>query len=65
MKVFINKNPFELAAGATLADAIAAIQAKPPFAAAVNTQFVPNTQYAQHALQPEDRIEIISPITGG
>lgn len=65
MKVFINKNPHELPEGATLADAVAAIQAKPPFAAAVNTQFVPNTQYAQHALQPEDRIEIISPITGG
>jgi sulfur carrier protein len=65
MKVLINKNPHELPEGATLADAIVAIQAKPPFAAAVNTQFVPNTQYRQHPLQAEDRIDIISPVTGG
>ena len=65
MKVFINKNPHELAQGATLADAIAAIEAKPPFAAAVNLQFVPNTQYVQHRLQADDRIDIISPVTGG
>jgi sulfur carrier protein len=65
MRVLINKNPHELPEGATLADAIAAIRAKPPFAAAVNTQFIPNTQYAHHALQAEDRIDIISPVTGG
>lgn len=65
MKVFINKNPHELPEGATLADAIAAIQAKPPFAAAVNMQFVPNTQYVRHPLQDQDRVEIISPVTGG
>jgi sulfur carrier protein len=65
MQVFINRNPFEFAEGATLRDAIAAIDAKPPFAAAVNTQFIPNTQYAQHPLQDQDRIDIISPVTGG
>lgn len=65
MKVIINKQEHELAAGATLADAVAAIEAKPPFAAAVNTQFVPKTQYSQHALHEGDRIEIISPVTGG
>jgi sulfur carrier protein len=65
MKVFINKNPVELAEGATLADAIAAIQAKPPFAAAVNTQFVPKIQYAQQSLREGDRIDIIFPVTGG
>lgn len=65
MKVIINKQEHELAAGATLADAIAAIGAKPPFAAAVNTEFVPKTQYAQRPLQDGDRIEIISPVTGG
>ncbi len=65
MKVIINKNEHELAADATVADAVAAIEAKPPFAAAVNTQFVPKTQYAQHRLSEGDRIEIISPVTGG
>ncbi|HCY15359.1 MAG: thiamine biosynthesis protein ThiS [Curvibacter sp. GWA2_64_110] len=65
MKVFINKNEHELADGATLLDAIAAIGAKPPFAAAVNTQFVSKTQYGEHRLQSGDRIDIIFPVTGG
>ena len=65
MKVIINKQEHELAAQATVADAVAAIEAKPPFAAAVNTQFVPRTQYAQHPLKEGDRVEIISPVTGG
>lgn len=65
MQVFINRKEYALAEGATLADAIAAIGARPPFAAAVNTQFVPRMQYAQHRLQPGDQIEIISPVTGG
>ena len=65
MKVFINKKEYELAAHATVADAVAVIEARPPFAAAVNTQFVPKTQYAQHPLHEGDRIEIISPVTGG
>jgi sulfur carrier protein len=38
---------------------------QPPFAAAVNLQFVPRGQYAQHALRDHDKIELISPITGG
>ena len=65
MKVIINKHEHELASGATLADAIAAIEAKPPFAAAVNTQFVPRTQYHEHLLKDGDRVEIIFPVTGG
>lgn len=65
MKVIINKLDHELPSGATLADAIATMEAKPPFAAAVNTQFVPKTQYAQQLLKDGDRVEIISPVTGG
>ena len=65
MQVFINKTTPEMAEGATLADAVALVQARPPFAAAVNLQFVPNTQYTQKLLQPDDRIDIISPVTGG
>jgi len=65
MKVIINKQEHVLPTGATLADAVAAIEARPPFAAAVNTQFVPKTQYAQHVLNEGDRVEIISPVTGG
>ncbi|KRI00517.1 sulfur carrier protein ThiS [Curvibacter sp. PAE-UM] len=65
MNVIINKQEHVLPTGATLADAVAAIEAKPPFAAAVNTRFVPKTQYSQQPLQDGDRVEIISPVTGG
>jgi len=65
MKILINKQEHELPERATLLDAIAAIEAKPPFAAAVNTQFVPKTHYAQQTLHAGDRVEIISPVTGG
>ena len=65
MNISINQIPHELPEGATVTDAVAAIEARPPFAVAVNTTFVPNTRYAAHTLQPGDRVEIISPVTGG
>ena len=65
MKLFINKQLHDLPEGATLAQAAEAIQAVPPFAAAVNMQFVPKTQHAITALHEGDRVEIIRPVTGG
>ncbi|WP_313298742.1 sulfur carrier protein ThiS [Diaphorobacter sp.] len=65
MNVTINQKNTDLPDNATVADAVAHVQAKPPFAVAVNTQFVPKTRYAEHALAAGDAIEIISPVTGG
>jgi sulfur carrier protein len=65
IQVLINQAPHELPANATLADAVKFVGISPPFAAAINLQFVPKTQYASHVLQPNDQIELISPITGG
>ena len=65
MIVSINNQPVELPPGATVADAIRAIHAVAPFAAAVNMQFVPNSQYATIVLSPDDTIDIIRPVTGG
>lgn len=65
MNILINQQPAELPAAATVADAVAHLGATPPFAVAVNTCFVPNTQYATRALQSGDRVEIIAPVTGG
>lgn len=65
MRVFINQAEHVLPCGATLADAIALVQAKPPFAAAVNLQFVPKPHYTEEALHDNDRIDIIAPVTGG
>ncbi len=65
MNVLINQIPHQLADGATLTDAISLLQARPPFAAAINLQFIPKSHYAQQLLQADDRIDIIAPVTGG
>ena len=49
----------------SVADALALRNPKPPYAVAVNLEFVPNNQYQSVLLKTDDRIEIISPITGG
>ncbi|MSQ57191.1 MAG: sulfur carrier protein ThiS [Limnohabitans sp.] len=63
--VTINGALLHLKADATLNDAIEAIGIKPPFAAAVNLQFVPRQNHDQHRLSDNDTVELISPITGG
>lgn len=65
LTVTINQHSHNLPAGACLADAVHASGVTPPFAAAVNLQFVPKNQYTTHLLHTGDRIELISPITGG
>ncbi len=65
MKVLINHIEHELPEGATLADAVAALQPRAPFAAAINMMFVPRMQYNNTPLNAGDRIELIAPITGG
>ncbi len=65
MKVHINNQAHELPSGATLADAVAVLQPSAPFAAAVNMSFVPNTRYHDTPLCDGDRVDLISPVTGG
>ncbi len=65
LNVTLNANSLRLPAGASLADAVKVSGVTPPFAAAVNLEFVPKNQYATHLLNNGDRIELISPITGG
>ena len=65
LPVFINQVLHELPANACLQDAIEAAGVKPPFAAAVNLQFVPRKQYLTYALSANDQVELIAPITGG
>jgi len=65
MNVLINDKPYTLAPGARLADALLLIEARPPYATAVNRQFVPRSSHATHELHAGDRIEVIRPVTGG
>lgn len=48
-----------------MADALAQLAPRPPFAVAINTVFVPKARYAEQALNDGDRLEVISPVTGG
>ena len=63
--VLINQQSHLLPPGATLADAIELVGIQPPFAAAINMEFVPRGQYPERLLQNNDAIELIAPITGG
>lgn len=65
IQVMVNQISTTLTAPAFLSDAIAVADVKPPFAAAVNMQFVPKKNYASHVLQSGDNIELIVPVTGG
>ena len=65
MMVWINQKSCDLQQGCTLKEAIELAQITPPFAAAVNAQFVPKTLYHQTLLHDNDKIELIVPITGG
>jgi len=65
IRVLINQVAYHLPTPACLQDAIRAAGVTPPFAAAVNLQFVPRSQYATHLLSANDQVELIAPITGG
>lgn len=65
IEVFINHTPTTLPAGTTLAQALQSIAAQPPFAVAINLQFVPRSAYDTTCLKAGDTIEVVQPITGG
>ena len=65
MHVLINQLPFELPDNAVLSLAIERFGITPPFAAAVNLEFVAKTEYDRTRLHDQDEIELIAPITGG
>ncbi|MET1113835.1 MAG: sulfur carrier protein ThiS [Comamonas sp.] len=65
MNILLNQQPLSLPEGANLADALALQALRPPYAVAVNTRFVPRAHHAAHALHEGDRVEVVSPVTGG
>ena len=65
MVIHVNQKPLALPEGSSVADALAAFGARPPFAVAVNGQFVARAQHAQRALAAGDRLDIVHPVAGG
>ena len=65
IEILLNNQATQLPPGATVAQALAQLQPRPPFAVAVNTQFVPKSRYDSQVLQAGDKMEVIAPVTGG
>jgi sulfur carrier protein len=65
MDIQINQRAFTLPEPATVTDALAAFGAKPPFAVALNGQFVARAEHASKALSAGDRLDVVSPVAGG
>jgi sulfur carrier protein len=65
MLVIANQIPRELPSNSRITDLLAMIEARPPYAVAVNLQFVPKTRHAEYILHENDQVEIIAPVTGG
>ena len=65
MRILANQIPRDLPSNSRITDLLAIIEAKPPYAVAVNLQFVPKTRHAEYVLHENDQVEIIAPVTGG
>lgn len=64
MNISLNGEPFEFH-GQSVAELLAVQMPPSPFAVAVNTRFVPKTQYSGHLLQAGDQVDIVRPVVGG
>ena len=65
MDIQINQQTLTLPDGATVADALAAYGARPPYAVALNGNFVARTQHAACALAAGDKLDVVHPVAGG
>jgi sulfur carrier protein len=65
MDIQVNQTPLSLPEHATLAEALSRFGAHPPFAVAVNGEFVARAQHAARTLQAGDKIDVVHPVAGG
>lgn len=65
MDIQVNQTVLSLREQATLAEALSLFGARPPFAVAVNGEFVARGQHAARTLRPGDKIDVVHPVAGG
>ncbi|MDO8713232.1 MAG: sulfur carrier protein ThiS [Polynucleobacter sp.] len=65
MRVIVNQIEMQLPENSSIDDVLLLINAKPPFAVAINYEFVPKTRHAEEVLHEGDEMEVIEPVTGG
>ena len=65
MRIIVNQQEYDMPHQSMVSDVLSLIEAKPPYAVAVNLQFVPKSKHDQYPLNENDQVEIIAPVTGG
>lgn len=70
MDIVVNGKPFLLTPQVdnqhtALSHVLQQLKPKKPYAVALNGAFVANHQYATTAINPQDKIDVVSPIFGG
>jgi sulfur carrier protein len=65
MRILVNQVVKEVPHNSTIDDVLVMIDAQPPFAVAINYEFVPKTRHAKEVLREGDEMEVIAPVTGG
>jgi sulfur carrier protein len=61
----VNQVEYELPSQSMISDVLSLIDARPPYAVAVNLNFVPKNQHGEFMLNENDQVEVIAPVTGG
>lgn len=65
MRVIVNQIEMQVPENSSIDDVLLLINATPPFAVAINYEFVPKTRHAEEVLHEGDEMEVIEPVTGG
>jgi sulfur carrier protein len=65
MRVIVNQITREVPDNSSIDDVLLLIDAKPPYAVAINYEFVPKTRHSEQVLHEGDEMEVIAPVTGG
>lgn len=65
MRLTVNQIEREVPENSSIDDVLLLIEATPPFAVAINYEFVPKMKHAEVILQDGDEMEVIAPVTGG
>ena len=65
MRVIVNQIEKQVPENSTVDDMLLLIDAQPPYAVAINYEFVPKSRHAEEILHEGDEMEVIAPVTGG
>ena len=65
MRIIVNQVAHAVPENRTIHYVLVMIDAQPPFAVAINYEFVPKTRHAEEILHEGDEMEVIAPVTGG